>query len=400
MTGRLVAVLIASAALGADWAQFRGPNAGVAEGEYPTRWSKTENVRWKAELPGRGVSCPVVAGDRVYVTCASGPRETRLHLVCLDAGSGKQLWHRQLFATGNTFCHPTSSMAAPTPAADATGVYALFATGDLAAFDPDGNLLWYRSLTGDYPTITNSVGMASSPLLWNGLLVVPMDNVGESFIAALDIKDGTNRWRTPRPRNANWTTPVVWKRPGGSEELIFQGPGGLTGYDPTSGKELWALKDASGSIPSPVVDGDKLYVSEGGSPGGTQALQATAARPAPEVLWKSAKLRNGMNSSVAHAGKVYSVNSVGVLVCGEPATGNVVWQERVGTACAATPIIANNKAYCFSEKGECAVVELGDKPKKIASNTLGEGVYATPAFSGGAIFVRTDKHVYCVAGAK
>jgi hypothetical protein len=130
----------------------------VAREGPPTEWSQRQGHAWQAKLPARGVSSPVVAGGRVYVTCSSGTRDDRLHVLCFDAGSGKQLWHRQLQGTGSTAAHPKSSMAANTPVADETGVYALFATGDLAAFDADGTLRWYRSLVGDYPTITNQVG--------------------------------------------------------------------------------------------------------------------------------------------------------------------------------------------------------------------------------------------------
>jgi len=134
-----------------DWAQFTGPNAsGVSpEKNLPAEWSKDKGIKWKAELPARGVSSPVVVGNRVYVTCSSGSRDDRLHVLCFDAATGKQLWHRQLQATGGTSCHPKSCMAANTPVADESGVYALFATGDLAAFDADGTLRWYRSLVGD-----------------------------------------------------------------------------------------------------------------------------------------------------------------------------------------------------------------------------------------------------------
>ena len=157
------------------------------------KWSTTENVRWKAELPGRGVSSPVIAGGRIYVTAASTYRDRRLHILCFDASSGKQLWERQLAATGSTQCHPKTSMAAPTPVTDGKHVYALFATGDLAAFNRDGDLLWYRALQRDYPDISNQVGMASSPVLAGDTLLLPLENPGDSFALAVDAKTGRNR---------------------------------------------------------------------------------------------------------------------------------------------------------------------------------------------------------------
>ena len=186
----------------------------------PTTWGPDENVRWKVDLPGRSVASPVVFGKKVFISAASGPKMDRLHALCLDADTGKVLWHRQFAATGSTACHPKSSMAAPTPCANADGVYFLFATADLAAFDLDGNLRWYRSLVTDYPDVSNQVGMASSPVLWKDFLIVPMDTVGDSFLAAVDTKYGKNVWKTERPKDINWVTPTL-RDLGDKAEVIF-----------------------------------------------------------------------------------------------------------------------------------------------------------------------------------
>src|SRR5262245_30311118 len=205
----LTAGVLAACAPAADWTQFRGTNGVSAETGLPVKWGKDQNVRWKAELPGRGLSGVVVAAGRAFVTCNDGPDQKRLLTLCFDAATGKKLWQRSVWATGGTNCHPRTCMAAPTPVTDGKNVYALFATADLVAYDADGNMLWYRSLTGDYPTITNQVGMASSPVLAGGVLVVPMDNSGESFLAGIDLKSGKNLWKKDRPRDINWVTPAV-----------------------------------------------------------------------------------------------------------------------------------------------------------------------------------------------
>src|SRR5262249_3279700 len=152
----------------ADWPQFRGPGGtGISkETGLPVRWGAKENIRWKVDLPGRGLSNPVIAGGRVYVTACSGFEQTRLHVLCFDAATGKRLWGRQFWATGNTLCHNKTNMAAPSPVTDGKHVYALFATCDLFCLDKDGGLVWCRSLTRDYSTVGNNVGMASSPILW------------------------------------------------------------------------------------------------------------------------------------------------------------------------------------------------------------------------------------------
>ena len=145
-------LLIVGPAAAGNWTQFRGPNAAGVSDEtgLPTTWGPTENVKWKADLPGRTVASPVVFGKKVFITAATGPKFERLHTLCLDADTGKVLWHRELAATGYTACHPKSSMAAPTPCVNTDGVYCLFGTADLAAYDHDGN----RGGTARWPATT------------------------------------------------------------------------------------------------------------------------------------------------------------------------------------------------------------------------------------------------------
>ncbi len=275
----------------ADWGQFRGANGSAVspEANLPAGFSDTSGMRWKATLPGRGVSSPVVVGGRVYVTCSTGAKDDRLHVVCIDAATGTQLWHRQLAATGPTACHPKTCMAAPTPVADETGVYALFATGDVAAFDRDGTLRWYRSLVGDYPRLSNQVGMASSPILYKDKLIVPMDNTGDSFLAAIDTKTGKNLWRVQRPREVNWISPIL-RTVGGKTEVIFPALKALTAYDAETGEKRWSSANPTGGIPTPTLAGDLLYLPARG----VVALRLKGDKP--EQAWTSAKLTSGMSS--------------------------------------------------------------------------------------------------------
>ena len=383
-----VAVL-AVLSVAADWPGFRGTGTGAsAEKNLPTGFSETSGLRWKATLPGRGVSGVVTHGSRVYVTASSGPRDDRLHVLAFDAATGAQLWHRQLAATGSTAAHPDTCMAAPTPVADASGVYALFASGDVAAFDPDGTLRWYRSLVSDYPTITNQVGMASSPVLAGGKLIVPMDNYGESFLAALDGKTGQNLWKTPRSKDANWATPAVRTLADGKNEVLFPGRD-LAVYDADTGAKKWAAK-VPGGIASPTVAGDLLL-----TPGGGVTASKLEAGGIKE-LWKSPRLQTGMSSPVAFEGKVYGVTSAGVLLCVDAATGKVDWDLRVKGKFSASPVAADGKLYLFSEEGNLLAVKLGAEPELIAESKTGERGQATPAVSGGAIFIRGDKTLFCV----
>ncbi len=164
----------------ADWPQFRGPasNSAVAENEGPADWDLAKMTAWKVELPGSGPSSPIVVGRRVLVTASSGISQDRLHVLCFDAGDGRRLWERQFWATGRTITHPQSANAAPTPASDGQAVFAFFSSNDLVALDLEGNLLWYRGLGRDYPRIGNDAGMASSPVVLNGLVIAQTESQG------------------------------------------------------------------------------------------------------------------------------------------------------------------------------------------------------------------------------
>ena len=171
---------------GADWPQFRGADSSgvAADSNLPTEIG--ENIAWSAELPGRGLSGPIVVGGRVLLTASSGYQQDRLHVLCFDAKSGKKLWERQFWATGRTLCHPKMCNATPTPASDGKRVFAFYSSNDVICLDLDGNLEWMRGMTHDYPNASNSLGMASSPVVAGDTLIVPVENLSESFTAGLD----------------------------------------------------------------------------------------------------------------------------------------------------------------------------------------------------------------------
>ena len=391
----VIAVLLASLDLSyaRDWPQFRGPDgSGVADEKYlPTTWSPKENVLWKATVPGRSVSSPVVFQDRVYVSSASGVNGDKLHVLCFDAKSGKQLWSRQLMATGNTGCHPKSSMAAPTPVANEDGVYVLFATADLAAFDKDGNLRWYRGLAVDYPKIANQVGMASSPILWNKTLIVPMDSDGESFLTGVDTKNGKNLWRVERPKEINWVTPTV-RKVGDQEEILFQSRLGLTAYQPATGKKIWSHAVESGQIPSPVVMGDMVLVM-----GKALVCLKPNGEAKPSVVWTSTKLASGSCTPLVYGDFIYNVSGAGVLVCADK-SGKEIWQERLKKGKYwASPIASDGKIYVSNDEGITTVIQAGaEKAEVLATNDLKEEIMGTPAIASGAIYIQTVNGLYCI----
>ena len=386
-------ILTSSFASAGDWPQFRGPSGtGVAdEKNLPTTWSATENVRWKAEIPGRSVSSPVVSAGRVYAASASGVNCEKLHVVCFDAKDGKQLWQREIKATGNTGCHPKSSMAAPTPVANADGVFVLFATADLVAFDKDGNLKWYRSLAGDYPKIANQVGMASSPILWNDVLVVPMDSDGESFLAGLDAKHGRNLWKIERPKDINWVTPAL-RQVGAKTELLFQGRLGLTAYEPASGKKIWNHATESMTVPMPVVMDDQVLMMGRGV-----VCLKPMGDSSPEVVWTSQKLSSGYSTPLVYKEHIYNVSGAGVLTCTDK-MGKEIWQERLKKGKYwASAIAADGKIFVCNDEGICSILQAGgEKPEVLATNDVKEEIMGTPAIANGTIYIQTVKRLYCI----
>jgi outer membrane protein assembly factor BamB len=394
MTAALVA-LITGAAMAGDWPQFRGPSGSAVSGEtgLPEKWSKDEGLRWKVALPGRGLSNPVIADGRIYVTACSGYRERRLHVICFEQATGKKLWERQLTATGNTACHPTTNMAAPTPATDGKSVYALFATGDLAALDRDGTLLWYRSLVGDYPNITNQVGMAASPVLSAGVVLVPMENAGDSFAAGIDAKTGKNLWRVKREKTINWVTPLVFTS-AGRPAALFVNEMDATAYDPQTGKVRWTAPGYS-AIPSPSA-GDGLVFLPGGE---LRALRLGKDGDAPEPAWKAEKFSQGFASPVVHAGRVYGLGAVTVN-CFSTSNGKELWRLRAEGPFDGSPVIGDGKLYAVNRKGRTYVIQLGDKPVMLARNDIDDTIQATPAIADGCIYLRSDKYLYCIGAKK
>jgi outer membrane protein assembly factor BamB len=382
-----------------DAPQFRGPGGlGVSrENNLPTQWNEKENVRWKAPLPGRGLGGAVIAGGRAYVTACSGFEQKRLHVLCFDVKTGSQLWERQLYATGTTLCHEKTNMAAPTPITNGQVVAALFATGDMVCFDKAGDLQWYRSLVGDYPTVGNNVGMAGSPVLWKDTAIVCLENAGESFAVGIDLKTGENRWRVERPRGINWVSPLLAEHHGRSE-VIFQGPADVTAHDPATGKKLWSLVGKGfGTIPSPTT-GDGLIFSPGGK---LQAIQAPAKLgDEPKVLWDSPRLPTGYGSPIVYEGRVYALSYQGVVNCADAASGKSLWNLRVEGTYAASPLLADGRLYVTNEEGQTSVVELGEKGNLLGTNPIGEKVLATPVAADSALFLRTDRHLWCISKAK
>ena len=186
---------------GADWLRFRGlDGAGASSGTPPVKWSKSKDVTWSIDTPGRGVSSPVIVDGRVILTANEGVKQNRLLVVAYSEKTGELLWRREFWATGRTATHPTSAVAAPSPASDGERIYAFYSSNDLICLDLDGNLQWYRGLAHDYPKAGNDVGMSSSPVVVGKTVIVQIENQGDSFAAGIDVATAVVARRVCRAR--------------------------------------------------------------------------------------------------------------------------------------------------------------------------------------------------------
>ncbi len=373
-----------SATASADWLQFRGPgSSGVSADAKPP--ASELKIAWSADLPGRGLSSPIAVGGKVFVTCASGPEQAMLHVFCFDAASGKVLWERQLKATGRTMTQSKTCVAAPTPCSDGKSIFALYSSNDLFAFDLDGNLQWLRGLTYDYANASNSLGMAQSPVVVDGTLVVQSENDSESFAAGIDLATGKNKWKLDRPKAANWTSAVLV-----SDKIVaLQSSKGLLGVEASTGRTVWNYAEGAATIPSSAIAGGIIYAPSNG----ITALQPDAN--SVSQLWRNEQLKPGTASSIVIGDKLYVVNSAGVLVQAATKDGSTAWKLRLKGPFSGSPIAAGTSIYIVSERGVFQSIDSTAPEGKVTQEIdLAQTVLSTPAIDGGALYVRSDAKLW------
>ena len=388
--------IFVSGAMAGDWPGFRGPMGNGISDEVglPVALNPKKHIDWRMDLPGRGLSSPLVVGDRVFITASGGTREDILHILCLNATDGSVIWQRRFWAMGSTMCHKKTSIAAPTPVTDGRFLFALFSSNDLFCLDLDGNLLWLRGLTVDYPNARNSLGMASSLLLAGGLLVAQIENDSESFTTGLSLTGGMNQWRIQRPKSANWTTATVYRTESGRDLVLLQSSKGIHAVNPENGEVVWHYNDGASTIPSSVLAAGVLYVPSHG----ITALELAPDGASFNQKWRSSRLRPGTASPLVHRDRIYSINNAGVLTCGDTDSGNRLWQLRLDGPFGGSPVVADNHLYAFSEEGRVQVVDLSAPEGRIAGEMdLGEMIQCSPAISSGALYIRSDRRIWKIA---
>ena len=395
-----LALLIAVfATAGADWLHFRGTDSTSVSNEtnLPRSFSEKEHVAWKSPLPGSGPSGPIVVAGRIIVTAASGPRQDRLHVMALDAANGRIRWERRFWASGHTIHNAFGGVAAPTPASDGRQIFALFSSNDLACFDLDGNLQWFRGLALESPTTRNDVGMASSPLVVDDTVIAQLEGTGGAFLTGIDTATGETRWKIDRPSEPTWTSPVLLpgKTPAEATVLI-QSRLRLTAHQPRTGKQIWSYEAPCSTLSSLTVEGGDIFLPAGA---GLCCLRPDAAAGGVKLLWEDRRLRCENESPVAHAGRVYTIKSPAILVCGDAASGKVLWQLRLKGAIWATPVLVDGHLYVVNHEGLVQVVHLGEEGAVVGTGQLDSGILASAAVADGGIYFRSNRWLWKIAGS-
>ncbi|HKQ79615.1 MAG TPA: PQQ-binding-like beta-propeller repeat protein [Blastocatellia bacterium] len=425
-----------------SWPSFRGIQAaGVAESQnLPERWDgKTgENILWRTTIPGLSHSSPVVWGSRIFVTSAvsSDPKANfrpglygdgdasndrtshRWMIYAVDKGSGKILWERIAHeGEPREKRHIKSTYASSTPATDGRIVVAWFGSQGVYAYDINGRFLWKVDLgrlnVGAYDIPTYEWGTASSPIIWNNLVILQCDTQDDSFLLALEADTGKQAWKTDRDELPSWGTPTVAQTTTGPE-LVTNASKYIRGYDPRTGKELWRLGRSSKiTAPTPLFADDKFVIASGRAPerpifvvraGARGDLTLEEGKTASDaVVWSRTGRGSYMPTPLVYDGVLYVLGNNGLLDAYDLRTGEEVYRQRlplVGSGYSASPVAADGKLYLSNEDGEILVVAAGRKFAHLTTNSMGELLMATPALSEGVMYVRSSQSLFAVGRKK
>ena len=417
-----------------DWPQFRGADStGVSDNVgLPDRWSETENVEWKADLPGRGWGSPVVRGDNVFVTTVVNSGETEplrkglyfggdrpeppkseheWKVVCLELTSGKVRWEKTVHkGRPSSPIHLKNSYASESPATDEDHLYACFGNVGIFCFDFQGNEIWSHKLT---PRSTRSGwGTASSPVLHGDRLYYQDDNDEQSSLLALDKHTGKPVWTVERDEKSNWSTPFVWTHDARTE-IVTAGTGAVRSYD-LDGNLLWSLTGMSSiTIATPYAADGLLYVSSGYVLDPVKALYAIKPGASGDITlrkgetesefiaWSSMFIAPYNPSTLVHNGRLFVLYDLGLVSCFNATTGEQYYDRKRlarGGSVTSSPWSYDGKLFCMNEDGVCSVIREGDDFHVLHTNELAADdiCLSTPAIAGDRLLIRADKRLYCI----
>jgi len=421
------------------WPQFRGGNAGgIGDGAPPEKWdaAKGEHVLWKHQVPGLGLASPIVWGDHVFVTTAASDKddaELKIGLygdiksvtaednvphdwrvICRHRKTGEPVWEKTVVsAVPASRRHPKSSHANCTPATDGDALVGIF-NETLACLDAKtGATRWQVHLGplrgGYFRAPDDTWGYASSPIIREGRVIVQCDVEKQSWIAAFQLQDGKEIWRTPRNNKPSWATPSTYTH-NGATFIAANGYERIAGYELATGKEVWHLQGGGDiPVPAPVVQDGLIAITNAhgrlapvyviGTGAAGDLAEADSGDKNKFLRWLAPRRGNYMQTPLLLEGRLYLCNDAGVATCLDAATGDEKWRERLGdgsTGFTASPVAAGGRLYWTAENGRVIVVKAGDKFEKLAENDLGEPAMASPAIADGTLYFRTRRHIVAV----
>jgi outer membrane protein assembly factor BamB len=410
-----------------NWPQWRGPGGqGVStEGALPLEWTPARNIAWKTELPGSGLSSPIVWGDRVFVTAVvegepvpgakavthtvdgkewvhpasvAADKKHEFKVVALDARTGRILWERTPYeGTVHDARHRRSSFAGPTPVTDGEMVFAYFGPEGLYAYDLNGQLVW--KAIEKFPTL--GLGAGTSPVLFDNLIIIQRDedNGDNSEIVAYEKKTGKQAWRTKRQVQISWGTPVIVDA-AGRKELVAMGTEATIAYDPRTGKELWRAKGVqSNAIHTPLVGHGLVIVSAGYPEKRVLAIRPGDVPDKRRVAWEYTKGTAYVVSNILYNGYLYLLTDNGIVTCLDPATGEVKYEGGRPPKPAkfmGSPVAFSGYVALTSEDGETFLVKAGPAHAIERTNSVDEPVFSSPAIANGRIYIRGNKHLFAI----
>jgi outer membrane protein assembly factor BamB len=397
-----------------DWRSWRGPlaNGSVEQGSYPVRFGE-EKYLWRAELPGKGCSTPIVLNEAIYLT---SPADGRDALLCYDL-AGKEKW-RTVFDQEKPGKHRNGSGSNASPVSDGNAVFVYFKSGTLAAVELDGKVRWKTNLVERFGPDTLFWDHGTSPVLTGKYVVMARMHNGESWLAAFDKTSGEMAWKvarnysTPRECDNGYSTPLVIQHQG-TESILVWGAEHLTIHDATDGRVRWSCgnfnpeeKAMWPSIATPVVVGDMVIVAYGRADRGVPRLYGIRLTGSGDVtetnhVWKREDIGTFVPTPAAYKGRVILLRDRGEVVCIDPATGKTIWEAAFPRHRAnyfASPLVAGERLYAAREDGTVLVASIaGEKFELLAENEMGETIIGSPVPVANRLLIRGVKHLFCVA---
>lgn len=404
----LMVPLVASAE---NWPGWRGPrgDGSSLEEKVPTRWNGAtgENITWKTELPGWGHSSPIVWEDRLFTVACIEETQERL-LLCLDRKTGRILWKKNVLESPLEKKHKLNSFASGTPATDGELVYVTFLNADfgdkkkrtpgdmvVAAYDFEGKQKWLVR-PGRF---ASTHGYCSSPILFEDSVIVNGDHDGESYIVALEKNTGKTKWKIKRDFNTrSYVTPII-RKVDGRTQMMLSGSKHVASYDPRTGKEQWRIDGPTQQfVASLVYDGELLYLTAGFPEHHILAIRPTGMGNVTDshIVWRTTKGASYVPSPIVQGDHFLVVADNGIASCFVGKTGERLWMERLGRHYSGSLVAANGLVYFTDDDGVTKIVKPGDELNVVAENELGEECYSSPAISNGQIFIRGEKHLFCI----